>query len=82
MVQHYDQHISSIFWSSVSIRHPLDGVSVVCEVHDRNAGQLPDPPLEVLVAGCYDVGLVLRHPVHQAVVSVGTLNQVKLQKSY
>ena len=59
----------------VSIWHPLDGISVVGEEHDRDSGQLPDPPLEVLVAGGHDVGLVLGHPVHQAVVGVGALVQ-------
>ena len=53
----------SIFRSYISIRHPLYAVSVVGEVHDGHAGDLTDPPLEVLVTGGYDVGLVLGHSV-------------------
>ena len=48
---------------------------MVGEEHDGDPGQLPDPPLQVLVAGGHDVGLVLGHPVHQAVVGVGALVQ-------
>ena len=64
---------SSIFRRSVCIRHPLYAVSVVAEEHDGHAGDLPDPPLEILVAGGHDVRLVLGHAAHQAVVSVGSL---------
>ena len=48
---------------------------MVGEEHDGDPGQLPDPPLEVLVAGGHDVGLVLGHPVHQAIVGVSALVQ-------
>ena len=46
---------------------------MVGEVHDGHPRQLPDPPLEVLVTGGHYIGLVLGHPVHQAVICIGTL---------
>lgn len=54
----------------VGVRHPLDGVFVVGQKHNGDAWDLPDPPLEVLIAGGHDVAFVLRHPVHEAVVGV------------
>ena len=38
---------------------------------------LPYPPLEVLVARGHDVALVLRYPLHEAVVRVGPLVQAR-----
>ena len=41
------------------VRQPLDGVLVVADVHDGDARDLADAALEVLVARCDDVTLVL-----------------------
>jgi hypothetical protein len=32
---------SSVFWSSVRVRHSLDAVAMVGEVHDGHAGDFP-----------------------------------------
>ena len=62
-----------LFLRAVSIRHSLDGISVLTKIHDGHSGDLPDSPLEVLVTGGHDVRLVLGHAAHQAVVSIGSL---------
>ena len=54
---------SSIFGSPVSVWHPLNAISVVAEVHDGHSGDLPDPPLEILITGGHDVSLVLSNSV-------------------
>ena len=59
-----------LFLRAVCIRHSLDGISVLTEVHDGHSGDLPDSPLEVLVTGGHNVRLVLGHPVHEAVIGV------------
>ena len=53
--------------------HALDGVLVLCDVHDRHARDLPDAPAQVLVARGHDVAPVHRHAPHQAVVRVRPL---------
>lgn len=45
--------------TSIGIWHPLDGVAMLGNVHDRHPGHLPDPALQVSVTGSHDVALVL-----------------------
>lgn len=42
-----------------SLRHPFDGELSVGDVHDRHAGDLAYPPLELLVARGNDVAPML-----------------------
>merc|ERR1712154_600195 len=55
---------------AVRIRHPLDSVAALRDVHDGHAGNLANAPLKVLVAGGYDVALVLGDALHETVVGV------------
>ena len=48
---------------------------MVGQVHDGHTGQLPDPPLEVLITRGHNVRLMLGDPIHQTVVSIRTLNR-------
>ena len=57
---------------SIIIWHPLDVVSVVKNVHDRDARDLPDSLFEVTVSCGHNVTLVLSYSLYQAVVSVGS----------
>ena len=59
-----------LFLRAICIWHSLDGISVLTEIHDGHSGDLPDPPLEVLVTRGHYVSLVLGHPVHEAVIGV------------
>jgi hypothetical protein len=59
--------------TSVSLGHSLDGVLLLCDVHDGNTGNLPDAALQVTIAGANNVALVLGHTFHQAVIGVGSL---------
>lgn len=44
---------------TVSVRHPLDGVSMLREEHDGHTWNLADTPLEVSIARPDDVAFVL-----------------------
>ena len=63
----------SIFWGTIGIRHPLNGISVITEEHDGHSGNLPDPSLKIFITGCHDIGLVLSDSVDQTIVSVSPL---------
>lgn len=46
-------------WSTVVIRHPLNVIPVVWDVHDGHSRDLPDPSLQISVNSGQDVTLVL-----------------------
>ena len=58
------------------LRHPLHREPMLRDVHDRHPGDLPEPPLEVLVAGGDDEAPMLLHGGHDVVVGVGALFEV------
>ena len=45
--------------TSIGVWHPLDGVAMLGNVHDRHPWHLPDPSLQVSVTGSHHVALVL-----------------------
>jgi hypothetical protein len=58
---------------AVGLSHAFDGVLVGDDIHDRHSWHLPDPPLQVLIAGGNDEAPMLLHALHQAVIGVGPL---------
>ncbi len=60
-------------WCSVGLSHPLNGVLVRHDIHDRHSGYLPDSSLEILVAGGHYVASMLLDPLDYAVIGVGAL---------
>ena len=50
-------HICSL--TSIRLRHPLNAVPVLGDVHDGDTWHFPQPPLQVSVAGGHDVAFVL-----------------------
>ena len=62
-----------LFLGAICIRHSLDGISVLTEIHDWHSGDLSDSPLEVLITGGHYVRLVLGDAVHETVISVCSL---------
>ena len=73
--KHEILELLSIFRSSIRVWHPLNTVTMLSQVHDRNTRDLPDPSLQVLVTSRHDVGLVLSDPVDQTVVGVCALEK-------
>jgi len=68
---------SSLFGSAVRVRHSLDGVSAIFEIHDGDAGDFTDATPQVFVTRGHDVTLVLRHSLRDAVVGVRALVQAR-----
>lgn len=61
----------SLTHTSIGLWHPLNAVSVLCDIHNGYTWDLSDPPLEVSVTRSHNVALVLQGHFNYSCETIG-----------